>query len=140
MNHFDFNTIEIGMNETFQVEISQAKMDMFTEISGDLNPMHVDSDYAKKNGYTDTIVYGMLASSYYSTLVGMYLPGEKCLLNKCDIDFRKPVYVGDILTVYGEVIDKRYATRRIKIKASMRNQEDITVNTAVITVSFTGGE
>lgn len=137
MNHYSFDEIEIGTNAAFETEITDNQMAMFAQISGDLNPMHIDSKYAKERGYADKVVYGMLASSFYSTLVGMYLPGEKCLLNKCDIDYRKPVYVGDKLTVFGEVIDKRNATRRIKIKGKMVNQERVTVNTAEITVSFT---
>lgn len=138
MNHYSFNEIEIGTSTTFETEITENQMAMFAQISGDLNPMHIDSKYAKEHGFADKIVYGMLASSFYSTLVGMYLPGEKCLLNRCDVDYRKPVYVGDKLTVFGEVIDKRNATHRIKIKGKMVNQEGVTVNTAEITVSFTG--
>lgn len=137
MNHYTFDEIEIGFCEEFSIEISEEHMAMFAKMSGDLNPMHIDSNYAKEHGYKDKIVYGMLASSFYSTLVGMYLPGEKCLLNKCDVDYRKPVYIGDKLNVYGEVIDKRNATRRIKIKGKMVNQEGILVNTAEIIVSFT---
>jgi 3-hydroxybutyryl-CoA dehydratase len=139
MNHYTFDEMEIGLSESFVADITESKMKMFSELSGDLNPMHVDADYAKSNGYEDKIVYGMLASSLYSTLVGMYLPGEKCLLNKCSVDYRKPVYVGDKLNVYGEVVDKRISTGRIKIKGKMVNQKGITVNTAEITVSFTGG-
>ena len=137
MNHYTFDEIEIGLQEMFSVNITEEHMDTFAKMSGDLNPMHVDSNYAKEHGYKDKIVYGMLTSSFYSTLVGMYLPGEECLLNKCDVEYRKPVYVGDSLNVYGEVVEKRNATRRIKIKGKMVNQEGITVNTAEITVSFT---
>lgn len=138
MNHYGFNEITIGLQEEFEVEITDRKMQMFAEISGDYNPMHTDEDYSIKRGYLGKIVYGMLASSFYSTLVGMYLPGEKCLLNKCDVDYWKPVYLGNVLKVSGEVVDKRYATRRITIKGKMINQEGIMVNTAKIVVSFTG--
>lgn len=138
MNHYNFNEIEIGAVATFEIKITEKKMKMFTEISGDLNPLHINPEYAKERGYVDKVVYGMLASSYYSTLIGVYLPGEKCLLNKCDVDYRKPVYIGDILTVFGEVVDKRNATHRLKINGKMVNQEGETVNTAKLTVSFTG--
>jgi 3-hydroxybutyryl-CoA dehydratase len=138
MNHYTFDEMEIGLYETFDADISEEKMKLFSELTGDFNPMHVDSDYAKSRGYEDKIVYGMLVSSLYSTLVGMYLPGEKCLLNKCDVDYRRPVYVGDKLTVYGVVVDKRVSTGRIKIKGKMVNQKGVTVNTAELTVSFTG--
>lgn len=137
MNHYSYEDIYVGMIETFQVLIDERKMQLFADLSGDLNPMHVDESYAISKGYEGKLVYGMCASSLYSTLVGMYLPGEKCLLNKCDVDYRKPVYIGDELTVFGEVIDKRDATRRIKIKGKMTNRDGITVNTAEIQISFT---
>ena len=137
MNHYSFDEIEIGINATFESEITADKMKLFAEISGDFNPMHTDDFYAKLHGYPSKVVYGMLSSSLYSALVGMYLPGERCLLNKCEVNYRKPVYVGDKLFVYGEVVDKRIATRRIKIKGKMNNQNGVIVNTADITVCFT---
>ena len=103
MNHYEFEDIDIGMAEKFEEVITEEKMDLFRQLSGDDNPMHVDTGYAQKHGYHDRIVYGMLASSFYSTLVGMYLPGEKCLLNKCDIDYKRPVYENDCLMIIGEV-------------------------------------
>ncbi len=137
MKHYTFEEVQIGLTESFTVLITDDQMKTFTGLSGDLNPMHTDAEYAKSKGYKDIVVYGMLSSLFWSTLVGMYLPGERCLLNKCDVDYRKPVYVGDLLTVIGEVVDKREGTRRIKIKGRMMNQEGVTVNTAEITVSFT---
>lgn len=137
MNRYTFEEIQIGTKESFQVKIDDKKMQLFTELSGDLNPMHVDKDYAVSKGYLDRIVYGMCASSAYSTLVGMYIPGEKCLLNKCDVEYKKPVYIGDVLTVAGEVVDKREATKRIKVKGKMTNQNGVIVNTSEIMVSFT---
>lgn len=137
MKHYSFDDIEIGKIAKFDVEITQEKMKMFAEISGDFNPMHVDCQYALDKGYKDVLVYGMLSSLYYSTLVGMYLPGEKCLLNKCAVDYKSPVYIGDKLTINGRVVDRRAGTRRIKICGQMTNQEGVIVNTADIMVSFT---
>ena len=138
MKHYIFDEIEIGTHEEFNVSISTEQMEKFAKLSGDYNPMHIDKEYARKRGYKDRVVYGMLVSSFYSTLVGMYLPGENCLLNKCEVEYRKPVFVGDTLLVYGEVVDKRQATRRLRIKAKMTNQSGQIVNLAEITVSFTG--
>lgn len=137
MKHYSFEDIKLGLSEYFTSAVTEKQMKMFAELSGDFNPMHIDSAYAKDRGYKDRVAYGMMVSSLYSTLVGMYLPGEKCLLNRCDVNYRKPVYIGDRLTVSGEIIDKRLGTRRIRIKGKMINQEGDIVNTAEITVSFT---
>lgn len=137
MKHYSFEDIKLGLSEYFTSTVTEKQMKMFAELSGDFNPMHIDSAYAKDRGYKDRVAYGMMVSSLYSTLVGMYLPGEKCLLNRSDVNYRKPVYIGDRLTVSGEIIDKRLGTRRIRIKGKMINQEGDIVNTAEITVSFT---
>lgn len=137
MKRYSFSEIRIGLSESFQRTITEKDMELFGELSGDYNPMHVDEVFATSRGYDGRVVYGMLASSFYSTLVGMYLPGENCLLNACNITYQKPVYIGDELTVSGTVIDKREGTRRIKISAEMHNQNNEVVNTAEIMVSFT---
>lgn len=137
MEHYSFEDIDIGIVESFEVDITEDKMKVFSQLSGDFNPMHVDYKYAIERGYKGVLVYGMLSSLFYSTLVGMYLPGKKCLLNKCAVDYKQPVYIGDKLTVSGRVVDKRVGTRRIMIYGQMTNQEGVTVNTADITVSFT---
>ncbi len=137
MEHYSFEDIDIGIVESFEVDITEDKMKVFSQLSGDFNPMHVDYKYAIEHGYKGILVYGMLSSLFYSTLVGMYLPGKKCLLNKCAVDYKQPVYIGDKLTVSGRVVDKRVGTRRIMIYGQMTNQEGVTVNTADITVSFT---
>ena len=84
--------------------------------------------------YRGRLVYGMLTASFYSRLVGVYLPGEKCLFRECDVQWPKPVYIGDTLTVTGKVseIDERIHT--VKIKAFIRNQNGEKVSRATLTV------
>lgn len=137
MNTYCFEEIRIGMTERFTVEITEESQACFAKLSGDHNPLHCDERFAKERGFEGPVAYGMLAASYYSTLAGVYLPGENCLLNECRVTFQKPVYPGDTLVVEGTVSDIREATRRIKVNGTMTNQHGETVNQAVITVSFT---
>ena len=137
MNTYRFEEIKAGMTEQFTVELTEESQKCFAELSGDHNPLHLDRDFAVQRGFNGPVAYGMLAASYYSTLAGVYLPGENCLLNECRITWQKPVYLGDTLVVEGTVSDIREATRRIKINGTMTNQHGEIVNQAVITVSFT---
>ena len=95
--------------------------------------MHTDADYAKENGFKDALVYGLLTTSFYSTLAGVYLPGKHCLLQEVSAQFAKPVFVGDALTVSGKVAEVQETFRRIVIKARIVNQDGVTVNRATIT-------
>ncbi len=137
MNTYTFEKMQLGMTESFLVEITAQLQQKFEELSGDVNLLHKDAEFARKRGFQDRVVYGMLATSYYSTLVGVYLPGENCLINECRIAYHQPVYIGDRLTVEGTVSDIREGTQRVKISGKMTNQQGQIVNSAVITVSFT---
>ena len=132
MNEYKFSDIEIGLRESFEVKIDASKMDKFLDISNDTNPLHADSNYAKKKGFPDRVVYGLLTSSFYSTLVGVYLPGKYCILQGIDIQFSKPVYIGDALKISGKVSYINEAYKQIEIKAFITNQNNEKVSKATI--------
>jgi 3-hydroxybutyryl-CoA dehydratase len=78
----------------------------------------------------------MLTASLYSTLAGMYLPGEKCILKSVETYFQNPVYVGDILNVSGVVKEKDERFQQVTVKAKITNQNGKTVSKATILVGF----
>lgn len=86
--------------------------------------------------FRDKLVYGMLTASFYSKLVGVYLPGEKCLFRECDVQWPRPVYIGDTLTVVGKVSEKDERIHTVKIKAFIRNQDGEKVSRATLTVGM----
>lgn len=138
MKQYRFEDMETGMTERFVVTVGKEQQEAFYLLTGDYNPLHRDVDFARKRGFENRVVYGMLASAYYSTLAGVYLPGENCLINECKVTYHQPVYPGDVLTVEGVVKDVRESTRRVKIEGKMTRADGTVVNTAVIAVSFTG--
>ena len=132
MNHYTISDIRVGMSAEFSVTVTEEKMTLFRDLTGDCNPLHTDEVHAKAKGYPGRVVYGMLCASLYSTLAGAYLPGEHCLLQQVDSKFRKPVFIGDTLTVRGEVTEVSEGLRRITVKAKIRNQNGTLVGTADI--------
>ncbi len=132
MNEYTISDITVGTKASFTEEITEQKLSLFLSLTGDNNPLHCDSEHAKQKGYKDRVVYGMLAASLYSTLAGVYLPGKHCLLQEVSTKFRKPVFVGDTLTVSGIVSHVSEAVGRITIKAETRNQNGEKVNSATI--------
>jgi 3-hydroxybutyryl-CoA dehydratase len=134
MNEYRFSDIKVGLTEAFKVKITASMMDKFLEISNDTNPLHIDENYAKDQGFTDRVVYGLLTSSFYSTLVGVYLPGKYCILQGIDIQFSKPVYIDDELKISGKVSYINEAYKQIEIKATIIIQESKKVSKATIKV------
>ncbi len=135
MNEYELKDLKIGMTEEFCVKITEEMQDNFRQITGDINPMHSDKKFAKQRGFLDKLVFGMLTASFFSKLVGVYLPGKNCLFQECkDIRFHSPVFVGNELTVKGEIteIDERFG--RLVIKATIHNQENKKVCSAKLMV------
>lgn len=134
MNHYTFQELSEGMLESFQVVITKEMQEAFLNMSGDNNPMHMTDEYAREFGYENRLVYGMLTASLYSRLVGVHLPGEYCLFQQCDTTFNAPVYIGDQLTVTGEIVEKHEGFKRIKVKAYIKNQKGKKVSRATLMV------
>ncbi len=122
MNAYEWEEVVLGLSAEMQVCISNEMMDRFRDMTGDLNPLHLDRGYAVEEGFDDRVAYGLLTASFYSTLAGMYLPGKHCLLHGLDVGFHKPVYVGDCLLVRGEVVYRNEAFRRAEIACLTVNQ------------------
>ena len=127
MNTYTFDEIQIGHKESFSVTITEAERDKFRDITGDINPLHNDEEYAKSLGHDKCVVFGMLSASYLSTLAGVYLPGKNSLIQKIEVNFRKPVYIGDTLTISGEVTEKSETFKFIEIKVEIKNQDGVKV-------------
>jgi acyl dehydratase len=92
----------------------------------------MDASVAGRHGFPHRVSHGMLTASFYSTLVGMHIPGENALLHGMDIHFTKPVFPGDTLTITGVVSDVNEVYGRIEIKARVTNQDGTLVSRAKI--------
>ena len=120
---YSFDEIKIGLEHHFEIIIDKKLEEDFAKISGDFNPLHMDEQFAKKSQFGRRICHGMLLSSFFSRLVGMYLPGKNALYFSQNLNFVGPCFIGDRIIVKGEVIDKSEATRMIKIETTIKNKE-----------------
>ena len=122
MNHYTMSDLYVGMKEEFSVTVTEDMLNSYRDITGDVNPLHNDEGYAKERGYAGRVVYGMLTSSFLSTLAGVYLPGEKSLIREVEVKMKKPVYIGDRLTVTGEVTEINNDFNIFMMKVSITNE------------------
>lgn len=138
MNHYSYDEIVIGLKEEFLFPVTEEKMQAFKLVSGDENPMHCDEHYARESGFDGRVVYGMLDAAAFSALAGMYIPGEKSLLQCVEASFIRPVYVGSVLKVCGEVIEKNDKFRLVTVKVSVYNEDMVKVCRGRIEVRVLG--
>lgn len=132
MNSYTLAELSPGLTESFTVTVTDEMMRQFYAITGDCSPIHMDAEYAAGRGYPGRVVYGMLGASFFSTLAGVYLPGEHCLLHSVEAKFAKPVMIGDTLTVSGKVAEVSETFGEVTIKATITNQNGQKVTRGLI--------
>lgn len=134
MKEYLYDEIEVGQSENFTKTITIKMENAFRSITGDENPLHQDDDYAceiSQGRFLSHVTFGMLTASLYSTLAGMYLPGKYSLIHSLErIEFKKPVFVDDVLTVSGIVREKQDELKLIVIDALIKNQNGKVVSKA----------
>jgi 3-hydroxybutyryl-CoA dehydratase len=121
-SEYKFEEIQIGQTKKFSAKITESMICEFANISGDFNPLHTDEQYAKTTQFGKQVCHGMLLASFFSRLVGMYLPGKNALYFSQTLNFMLPCFINDQIIVEGEVLDKSLATRIITIKTTIYNQ------------------
>lgn len=131
----NFDDIKTGDSVSFDKIISETDMTKFADISGDYNPLHLDEKYAKNTEFKGRVVYGMLMCAMVSRLVGMEMPGEKALLVKECLEFKKPARIGDKLKIKGIIMHKSQVSRLLEIKIEIcKGEKLLTTGTAHVKV------
>ena len=121
-SEYSFDEIELGMQKSFKVDISKNMLDVFGRDTGDYNPLHISEEYASSTSFKKRVCSGMFLSSFFSRLVGMYLPGKHALHISQSLNFVNPCFIGETITVEGKVIDKSPATKIIKLETTITNE------------------
>ena len=126
----DFN---VGMSAEITRSFNANDLRVFSKLSGDINPVHLDEKYASQTIFGSCIVHGALASSIFSTIFANTLPGPGCIYLKSENKFLKPIYPDEEVIFQVEVTDILEEKKRLIFKtvAITRSTECI-VGTAEI--------
>jgi 3-hydroxybutyryl-CoA dehydratase len=95
----------VGEEASFSKTFTQEDVELFSRLSGDTNPIHLDEDYARGTRFAGRIIHGMLVASLISTVLGTVLPGPGAIYIRQQMSFRAPAKVGERLTANVRVID-----------------------------------
>lgn len=130
----EFNELKIGMKESIEKVISEKDILQFAEISLDYNPVHLDEEYAEKTIFKKRVAHGMITSSLISAVLGTKLPGPGTIYLKQTLEFKKPVYINDTITVTCEIIDLFEEKKKVVLStiATNQNQEIVLKGEAIV--------
>lgn len=117
--------MRIGERASFSKTVSESDVYLFAGITGDFNPIHINSVAAGGSFAHSRIAHGALISGMISTVIGMKLPGEGTVYLEQNSRFLKPVYIGDTVTATVEVAEIINSAKRIvKLKTYVKNQKN----------------
>lgn len=123
MNGLTMNQINLGQSASFTKTITETDVYMFAGITGDLNPAHINEEYAKDTMFKGRIAHGMLGAGLISAVLGMYLPGPGTIYMKQDLKFLAPVRFGDTITATCTVKEKIEDKNRLVLDCVVTNQD-----------------
>lgn len=102
-----------GMSESFTKTVTERDIALFGEVSGDVNPVHFDENFAKSTIFKGRIAHGVLSASYISTVLGMKMPGPGTIFMSLSTRFRAPVRIGDTVVATCTVREVNAEKRRV---------------------------
>ena len=128
-----YDEISLGDHAELVRTLRPQDIELFAVMSGDVNPAHVDADYAKTDMFHHVIAHGMWGGALISALLGTELPGPGTIFLNQSLNFEAPVGVGDTVTVRVEVTEKQ-GEGRLLLACSCLNQSGQIVITGMARV------
>lgn len=130
---YDLEDLMPGMTARFLKTLTERDVFLFASASGDRNPVHLDEDYAQRTRFGSRIAHGMLSASVISAAIAARLPGPGSIYLSQDLQFRRPVKLGE--TVCATVTIKEVLANRRRVVLETRCEVDglvVVEGTAVV--------
>ena len=115
--------LELGEKAVLRRKITEEDIQRFAEATGDVNPLHLDEDYAKNTVFKGRIAHGMLVASLFSNIIGTRFPGPGTVYVSQTLAFKRPVKINDTITAEVEVHRIDRDKERVVLYTSCRNQD-----------------
>jgi phosphate acetyltransferase len=133
-----FDEIGIGDSATLERTLTEQDITLFAVMSGDINPAHVDAEYATSSRFREVIGHGMWSGALISTILGTLFPGPGTIYLGQNLRFRRPVKVGDTITIKVTAKEKDVAKGKIVLDTECTNQDgDVVVSGAAEVIAPT---
>ena len=128
IENITYDELHVGDYATFTKTLTEDELVLFAAASGDVNPVTLDAEYAKKTTYKERIGHGMWAGSLISAALSTVIPGPGTVHLEQNLKFNEAVRLGDTLTVTLTVKEK-LAHNRVEMDCSVRNQDNVEIIT-----------
>ncbi len=134
LENVPFDELSPGRQASLSKTLTEKDIMLFAAVSGDVNPAHMDEVFAQSDIFHGIVGHGMWLGSLISALLGTLLPGPGTIYLEQSIKFKKPVRIGDTITVTLLVHDKRSDKPIVTFDCKGVNQHGETVVEGLATV------
>ena len=118
-----FEEIQIGQQASLSRRLPMSDIELFATVSGDINPAHLDEEYAADSQFHKVIGHGMWSGSLISAVLGTLLPGPGTIYIGQELRFKRPVGLGDVITVTVIAKEKHAEKNIVVFDCIARNQD-----------------
>jgi alkylation response protein AidB-like acyl-CoA dehydrogenase/acyl dehydratase/putative sterol carrier protein len=119
--------IEIGEKAESTMIVTDEHIDLYAQMSGDYNPLHMDKEYAATTMFGRRIAHGPLGGALVARVLGTQLPGLGTLAFNMKVNFKAPVYPGDEIKAVIEVTEKVPDSNLCRVKFDVYNDDGLVV-------------
>lgn len=128
-----YDEIQVGDKAEVSHTVTERDLILFAEVSGDINPVHLDEDFAAATPFKGRIAHGMFSGALISAAIACEMPGPGTIYIGQEMSFLRPVRLGDEIRIELEVIEK-LPKNRARIATRVFNQDGKQVVDGVATV------
>jgi acyl dehydratase len=118
---------QVGATATRTRTVADRDIELFTELTGDRNPLHYDAEAATNSRFGGIIVQGGVTTGLLNAVVAEDLPGPGSVFLHVDWHFKAPVRPGDEITAEVEVLEAREDKPLTRLRTTITNQDDTVV-------------
>jgi phosphate acetyltransferase len=131
-----FDEIKVGDSASLKRVLTQKDIELFAIMSGDINPAHVDAQYAKDDRFHKIVAHGMWGGALISAVLGTELPGPGTIYLHQTLDFLHPIALGDEISICITATKKNTAKKIIEFNCQCVNQhKDIVISGIAIVMT-----
>lgn len=119
--------LNVGDAAIFTKTVSESDVYLYAGITGDMNPAHINEEYAKGTFFKTRVAHGMLTAGFISAILGSKLPGPGTIYVKQELRFMAPVHMGDTITARAEVTEIDVEKNRARLNTACTSQDGTVV-------------
>ena len=122
LENFTFDELSIGQSATYTRTVTEQDVMLFAVVSGDVNPVHLDAEFAAGTQFKERIAHGMFTAGLISAAIAMEMPGPGTIYLGQSLRFERPVKLGDTITIELKVTGKTPGKNFVEVETIGRNQ------------------